>query len=302
MKSTISAIIIAYNEEKNISDCLASVSFADEIVVIDNESTDGTSICAKKFTKHVFVAKRVGYVEPIRNFALTKATGDWILFLDADEQIPETLAKKLRQIVDEDFYDAVQIPRKNIIFNKWIEHAGWWPDNLLRFFKKDMISWPEEIHVQPTLPERTVTLEPISENAILHQNYQTISHYLQKLDTYTTVQAKERIAAKVNFRIHDLLTNPVKEYISRFFAREGYKDGLHGFVLSLLQGFSELIVMLKIWEIQGFKEYSNILTDVEKERKVAESEMTYWLLSTQIQHNKNPFKKILLKGKRKLSS
>ncbi len=132
----ISVVVCTYNDEDKIARCLDSVSFADEIVVVDDGSRDKTIELASKYTKNIFKHKSVGYVEPVRNFAISKATGDWILVVDSDEVIGEKLAKEIREFSKETEFSFVEVPRKNIIFGKWMKASMWWPDYNIRFFKK----------------------------------------------------------------------------------------------------------------------------------------------------------------------
>src|SRR6266498_5902614 len=132
----ISVVVTVFNGEKTLNACLESVKWADEIIVVDDGSTDGTISIAKKHTDKIYHHKSQGFVEPARNFAISKTTGDWILVLDADEQVPQSLAEKLQELAGQSETECVNLPRKNIIFNKWIQHTGWWPDYNIRFFKK----------------------------------------------------------------------------------------------------------------------------------------------------------------------
>ena len=142
----ISVVINTLNEEKNLPRALASVKkFADEIVVVDMKSDDKTVEIAKKAGAKVYEYKRVGYVEPARNFAIGKATGKWILIIDADERLPGSLVKKLKEIVKNPSANYYRLPRKNLIFGKWVKHSRWWPDYNIRFFQKEFVSWSEII-------------------------------------------------------------------------------------------------------------------------------------------------------------
>jgi len=251
----ISVVINTYNEEKNISRCLESVKgFADEIIVVDMHSADKTVEIAKKYGAQVFEHEYTRYVEPARNFALRQAQGDWIFLIDADEELPKYLAAKLTEVVDKNKVDYFEIPRKNIIFGKWIEHSRWWPDYLIRFFRKGKVKFSNEIHVPPTAEGEGIKLEPKEEFAIVHHHLQTISQYLERLNRYTDIQAEEVNKKGYQFKIEDLIIKPSNEFFSRFFAGEGYKDSTHGLILSVLQGFSEYVVYLKIWEKQGFRD------------------------------------------------
>jgi len=251
----ISVVINTYNEEKNISRCLESVKgFADEIVVVDMHSTDRTVEIAKKYGAQVFEREYTRYVEPARNFALSRATGDWILLIDADEELSGTLRKKLEEIIENNVFDYIEIPRKNIIFGKWIEYSRWWPDYLVRFFKKGKISFSEKIHEPPKTQGVSLRLEASEENSLIHYNIQSVSQYLERINRYSDIQAEELIKAGYKFNWRDLILRPNNEFLSRYFSGGGYKDGLHGLVLGLLQAFSELTVYLKVWERQGFEQ------------------------------------------------
>jgi len=270
----ISVVINTWNEEKNIRRCLDSVKWADEIVLVDMYSTDKTVEIAKKFGAKVFSHKYTFYVEPARNFALGKSSGDWILILDADEEIPIGLADKLKKIAQGGKIDFLRIPRKNIIFGKWIKHSRWWPDYNIRFFKKGKVRWSSRIHSAPETFGKGFDLPAKEENAIIHYHYQSISQYLERLNRYTEIQAKELLDSGYQFAWQDLIKKPTGEFLSRFFAGEGYKDGLHGLVLALLQGFSELVKYLKVWERQGFKDQD--LKELDREIGKGMRELRYW--------------------------
>ncbi len=291
----ISTVINTYNEEKNIDRCLESVKkFSDEIVVVDMYSSDKTAEIAKKHGAKIFFHEHTKYVEPARNFALSKATGDWLFLIDADEELSDSLASELKKISQKDKVDFVQIPRKNIIFGKWIEHSRWWPDLLVRFFRKGKVKFSNKIHVPPTTQGEGLILAAKEENAIIHHNFQTISQFIERLNRYSDIQAEEKILQGEKFDQISLITKPSNEFFSRFFAGEGYKDGIHGLVLALLQSFSELVVVLKVWEKQGFEQVS--IKGYTKVLKKAIADFYYW----QSQVSSNFFKKIYFKIKSKL--
>ncbi len=299
---SISVVINTWNEEKNIKRCLDSVKWADEIVVVDMESTDKTVAISKKYGAKIFSHRYTRYVEPARNFAISKATSKWVLILDADEVIPDSLAKTLKKLAKSpkgaSFF---RLPRKNIIFGKWVKHSRWWPDPIVRFFKKGAVSWSDKIHRVPLTRGEGRDLEAKETNAIIHYHYESISQYLERLNRYTDIQLQELIEAKYKFQWADLIKKPTGEFLSRFFAGEGYKDGLHGLVLALLQAFSEFILYLKFWEKQGFKAQELPLQDFVAEMQQLGKEIVYWWTTTTMKELKNPLKKLQLKFKRKLS-
>lgn len=274
MKSTISVVINTLNEQDNIVDAIESVKhISEDIVVVDMQSEDSTKDLAKKAGARVFDHERTGYVEPARNFAIEKAKNDWVLVLDADERIGKNLGKKLQKITQEDFH-YVAVPRKNIIFGKWIKNSLWWPDYNIRFFKKGYVSWDEHIHSVPMTTGKGIDLPAKGRYAIKHLHYTTISQYIQRLDRYTSIQAKER---KDEFDWKNTIRRPASEFLSRYFAGKGYKDGYHGLVLAGLQAVSEYIVELKIWELNKHEEKnlksSHVVSAIREETR----NLNYWL-------------------------
>lgn len=296
----ISAILVVKNEEKNIKRALSSVKgLVDEIVVVDEESIDRTVEIAKEFTDKIYTHKSSGFVEPSRNFSINKATGDWMLILDADEEVGKELLKKLKNIAEKGEADYVLIPRKNLTFNAWIKNTGWWPDYQIRFFRKGKISWQERIHSKPEVSGKEVRLEPDEENALIHHNYDTVSQFLSKLDLYTSIEVSQ--VEDKTFDLSNLIKNPTNEFISRYFSHKGYRDGIHGFILSILMAFYIFIVEIKLWEKSGFidKNPEEVLGIVKKETKNSRKLLRYWLITTSITESKNPLQKIFLKVIRK---
>jgi (heptosyl)LPS beta-1,4-glucosyltransferase len=274
----ISVVINTRNEEQNLPRALKSVEkLADEIIVVDMESTDKTVSIAKKAGAKVFTHKHTGIVEPARDFAIKKATGDWILILDADEEVSFSLVKKLKDITkDESSADYYRLPRKNIIFGKWIQNSRWWPDYIIRFFKNGKVSWSEIIHSVPTTEGRGIDLEMKEELAIVHHNYDSVEQYILRMNTYTTKQADLLQESGYKFNWVDLWTKPMNEFFSRYFFGSGYKDGVHGLALSLLQMLSDVVVYLKVWQHQKFKEQEIKLQDIVSVMKDSEKDLHYW--------------------------
>lgn len=303
-KVKISAVVCTYNSEEFLEKALASLSFADEIVVVDDGSSDSTLDIARKFTNNIFKHKSVGYVEPARNFAISKATGEWVLLIDADEEISDKLAHRLLTLAkDNSSADAYELPRKNIIFGKWIQYTGWWPDYQIRFFRKNKIKWSDVIHSVPEVFGEKRSLAPREEESILHNNYQNISQYISRMDRYTTIEAQELINQKYALSWSDILTKPHNEFNSRFFALRGYKDGLHGLVLSILQAFSVFVLYLKIWEKSGFPQVDSrdLAKNGKKIWRKSLKDLKHWIFETMINENDNPLKKSFYRLKRKIS-
>jgi hypothetical protein len=156
-----------------------------------------------------------------------------------------------------------------------MEHARWWPDYNIRFFKKNAVTWDDEIHSIPVTVGDGINIEEKESVAIIHHNYQTIEQYIDRLNRYTTVQAKYLIQTK-SVSAPDFIKRPASEFLTRYFAGHGYKDGMHGLALSLLQSFSELIVVAKAWQSNGFSENKNTLNEVTGVLKETQKEVNYW--------------------------
>lgn len=280
----LSVVINTLNEAANLPRALASIAnFASEVVVVDMKSDDETRQIAEKFGAKVFEHERTNYVEPARNFAISKATGDWILILDADEELPVTLLTKIKSITESDSAgDYYRLPRKNIIFGKWIKHSRWWPDFNIRLFKKGAVSWNEIIHSVPITQGRGVDLAADEKLAIIHHHYESISQYIQRLDRYTTIQANQRNKEGYLFTWRDLITKSSGEFFGRYFEGEGFRDGLHGLVLAALQSFSEFVVLLKAWEIEKFEQKSVTLIETSAALNQLKSDFNYWQADTQL--------------------
>lgn len=271
-------VVNTKNEEKNLPRALRSVKkIADEIIVVDMHSEDRTRQIARQFGAKVYLYPPTGYVEPARNYAISKATKDWVLLLDADEEIPSALAQKLTAITKSNATaDYYRLPRQNIIFGKWIKHSRWWPDYNIRFFRKGTVVWSEIIHAVPETKGTGIDLKPTLSNAIVHHHYDSVEQYLERMNRYTTEHAKIFVKNGYRFRWEDLIQKPVAEFLSRYFAGQGYKDGLHGLALSMLQAFSELCLYLKVWQMTKFSAEEIHLQKAINLMKRAEKDLHYW--------------------------
>ena len=300
--SKLSVVVSAYNEEKKIEDCLKSASFADEIIFIDNSSSDSTLKIAKKYTSEFFVKENNPMLNVNKNFGFSKAKNEWILSLDADERVTPELAKEIQSSIINHKSSVVGywIPRKNIIFGKWIEHTGWYPDYQLRLFKKGKGKFEEKhVHEMIKLEGESGKLK----SPIIHYNYENVSQFLQKTLLYTENEADQIVEKGYKFIWQDSIRFPIKEFISRFFAREGYRNGLHGLVLSLLMAFYHLIIFVNIWEKLKFKQIEDekFLSKVREEFVKEDKEIFFWFFKISIDKARNPLKKLILRIKSKIS-
>jgi glycosyltransferase involved in cell wall biosynthesis len=295
---SISAVLVIKNEEKNLALALKSLNFVDEIVVFDMQSSDQSKAIARKFTDQVFsTPKDFGYADPARNLALSKASGDWILVLDADEEIPQSLAQKIQDLLKTKDTDVYFLPRKNLIFQKALKHSGWWPDYQARLFKKGMVQWQVGVHRQPDIKGRAEYLTAKEDWAIIHHNYNDVEDFVRRSQKYTSLQAQERKAHKT-IDTQDLLEAFNAEFLRRFFQKKAHQDGMHGLALSLLQSNYELLIKLKQWQAQGFPEEQLNSQELIKMLKAQRADFNYWLSDLEI-NEAGFWRKIYLKLKRK---
>ena len=249
MNNKISAVINTYNEENNIKECIQSLSWADEIIVVDMYSTDKTASIARKQGAKVYMHNKTDYVEPARNFALNKATNDWVFVLDADERVPQTLAKKIKSLINDTSATHVLIPRKNIILGKWIMHCAEWPNHQTRLFRKSHTNWSQLIHTQPDVSGTSYRLLANEELAILHYYYSSIDEFLSNIDTYSTQHAhrlQKEGATKTS--IINLISSPLYIFLHRYIRTKGFLDGEIGFLHSVLMTFYYFLVYAKLWQ------------------------------------------------------
>lgn len=244
----LSVIVITLNEEKNIKRCLDSIkNLVDEIVVVDSGSTDKTVEIAKKFGAKVYERKFDNYANQ-KNFATEKSTGEWILSLDADEEISPELRREIMAQLTKNEYVAFSIPRKNIILGKYIRYSRWQPelDRHIWLWKKGVGKWFGEVHEELRVNGKVGELR----GAKIHHQHETIKEFLEMMNNYSQIEAQERMKEGTRFSYFGLFFDPVYNFLVRYFYRLGFLDGWRGFVLSYLMAIYHLELWLKIWEKQ----------------------------------------------------
>ena len=229
----ISVIVITLNEENNITDCLKSVEWADEIIVIDSKSTDRTVELASKFTKKIYLTENLPFARK-KNIAIEKATYDWVLSIDADERVTLELKGKILGIVNsaDNKYDAYYLNRKSFFINKFIKHCGWYPDYVLRLFKKSSGAKFSEnlVHEKLLVIGKIGKLDP----DLLHYTNRNFEHYLEKLNIYTTYSSNELFSNGKKSGLIDMFFRPAFTFFKMYFLKLGFLDGYTGLVLCAL--------------------------------------------------------------------
>ncbi|WP_414468700.1 glycosyltransferase family 2 protein [Methanobacterium sp. ACI-7] len=248
-KIGISVIINTLNEEKYIKNCLESVKWADEILLVDMYSEDKTVEIAKRYTDRILYYERIGYVEPARKFAFENTLNEWVLIVDADELVPKKLKERLIQIVEDDLGDIINIPHNNYFFGKQMNGAGWGPlqDKHHRFYKKTFVNLGNEIHSPLQIKDnaRIYDIED-PEEGFIHFNYIDFEHFVEKMNNYTTIEAKNLYEDGKDINFKPLVKQLFNEFRLRYFNAGGRKDGFRGFSLSLIMVIYRLLTYSKL--------------------------------------------------------
>jgi glycosyltransferase involved in cell wall biosynthesis len=248
MAPKLSVAIITFNEAANIRRTLESVKWADEIVVLDSGSTDGTVGICREYTDKVTHQEWLGFARQ-KNLAIERATGQWVLCLDADEPVEPMLADEIRGVVSSSAArDGYFIPRKTFFLGKFIRYGGWYPDYNLRLFKKDKGRFEER-----AVHEAVKVQGPVgrTKNAILHYAYPDLASYLSTINKYSslavTVMAERGIS---RFRMSwiNILLRPLFTFLLKYVFRLGFLDGKHGLVLNLFHSWYVFAKYAKAWE------------------------------------------------------
>ncbi len=240
MENRISVLVNTFNEEKNIQNCLESVKWVDEIILVDMYSDDKTVDIAKRYTDKIYFFEKCGYADPARNFALEKASGEWILVIDADELVPLALKNRLLEIAKNDSADVVLIPRSNYIFSHLFKFGGSGPlqDTQLRFFKKGYLAFSPAIHQIYNLNQNARVLKINKANeGFIHFAYASVEHWVNKMDRYSTIEANNVFNGikKTDMTLKGLFIKSFKSFVKKFFIQKGYRDGEFGFLWVLLE-------------------------------------------------------------------
>jgi glycosyltransferase involved in cell wall biosynthesis len=249
----LSVVIITRNEELNLARCLKSVSFADEVVIADSHSTDRTVEIAHQFGASIFEIDWPGF-GPAKQAALDRATGDWVLSIDADEEVSSSLAEEIRAVVSDGAGRAgYLIPRRANFLGRWIKHCGWYPDPLLRLFQRTSGRFDQAV-----VHERVIVDGPVGrlKSELLHYSYPDLETYFEKSNRYTTVGAAELARAGVQASASDIVIRPVIAFIKHYISKLGFLDGLEGFLVSV---FSAQAVMVKYAKLRRLNRRADAL-------------------------------------------
>ncbi|MGB0909413.1 MAG: glycosyltransferase family 2 protein [Nitrospirales bacterium] len=242
----VSAVVIAFNDEANIRPCLESLSWADEIIVVDSFSTDRTTMICQEFTDKIYQHEFQGFGR-LRNEAMAHASYDWIFSLDTDERATSKVCDEIRRRLREGpGAKAYFVPRFNNFLGRWIKHCGWYPDyRQPQFYHKAHMLYRDDL-----VHESFEVNGPIGyfSSHVLQYPFQDIDHYFRKMDRYSSLMAEQMQKHGRRFRTHQLLSHPLFTFFKMYVMRRGFLDGYPGLILSGLYAYYTFVKYAKLWE------------------------------------------------------
>lgn len=244
----ITATVITLNEEHNIAAALESLSWADEIIVVDSQSTDRTVEIARGFTDRIFVRSWPGYSAQ-KNFAAEQASNDWIFSLDADERVSRELANEIARLKDSAEPEAAgfEMYRLTFYLGRWIKHSGWWPDYKLRLYDRTRARWRGD-YVHETL-EVDGKIERLT-GGILHYTVRDAAEHHLRMDRYTTLAAEQAYSQGMRASLVSLLVSPAVVFLRSYLLKLGFLDGVPGLAIARFAAHYEFLKNLKLWEMR----------------------------------------------------
>ncbi len=247
----LSVLIVTQNQAHQIGECLQSVAWADEIVVVDAFSTDGTAEIARRSGARVVQHRWQGFAKQ-RKIALAQATGDWCLAVDSDERVTPELREEIEGILRKGGggYAGFYVARKSFFLNRWIRHAGWYPGYQLRLFRRELATVTERNVHEGFVVNGSVGF---LQNPMLHFTQPTLGVAYDRVNVYTSLEARDRLGRK-RVCARDFVLHPVSAFLRKYVSQKGFLDGLHGFVLSAISALYNMLLYMKIWELQHRRE------------------------------------------------
>ncbi|MGH9835258.1 MAG: glycosyltransferase family 2 protein [Blastocatellia bacterium] len=243
----ISASIIVRNEEANIAEVCQTVAWADEIVIVDSDSTDCTVEIARRYTDKVFNREFRGYKDK-HEFADAQTTGDWIFWIDADERVTPELCEAIEQLKQRDpatLPDGFRIARSTQYLGRWIKHSGWYPDYQMRLYRKSASYWDG---VSPHETARVAGRVETLPGEFLHYTKRNLSEHHRVLDEYTTLAAEFHAKKNRRVRAIDLFVLPIAAFIRTYVFKQGFRDGVPGLIIAMFTAYSVFLKFAKVWE------------------------------------------------------
>ena len=254
----LSVTVIAKNEAADIGAALASVAWADELIVVDSGSTDDTTAIARQHTAHVVVREWPGYAAQ-KNHAASLATHHWILSLDADERVTPELAREIQALLATDPpLPGYRVPRVTWHLGRWIRTTDWYPDDQLRLYDRRAAEWTgtyvhESVSVRGSAGRRASRTVGRLRGELQHFAYRDVSDHLETIDRYTTYAARQMHEDGRRARLVRIAVHPALAFLRNYLARGGIRDGAPGLIISALNAYYVFLKFAKLWELQHVK-------------------------------------------------
>lgn len=247
MKISLSVVVLTHNDETRIVDCLECLGFADELIVVDDNSTDRTVELAKQFTSKIFTRALNGNFSNQRNFALNNVHSQWVLFVDSDELLSKNLKEEIVEAINSREYAGFNIKRFDYIWGRKVTHGELSRIKLLRLAKRNEGKWHGKIH------ETWKVVGAIGElnNPILHVPHQNIKEFLTDIDSYSSVRAMELQENNQKTSFLGIVSYPLAKFIQNYLIRQGYKDGIPGILYAIMMSFHSFLVRAKLYQLQN---------------------------------------------------
>jgi glycosyltransferase involved in cell wall biosynthesis len=247
-KAAVSAIVVCYNEEDRIEDCLESLRWCDEIVVVDSFSTDRTPEICRRYTERFIQRAWTGYRDQ-KAYAHSQATKDWVLLVDSDERVTAELQQEIISAVtrQDDFYAGFALPRLVYYLGRWWRRGGWYPDYDVRLFRRDRATWGgTEPHEKIIVEGRVRRLE----NPLHHFSYRNIEDHIQRINRFTSISSRELKRQGGRWRLSDALLRPAVRFLRSYFVKRGFMEGFAGFYVALSAAVYVFLKYAKLWELE----------------------------------------------------
>ena len=245
-KLPLSVVVITKNEEANIEKCFESVyGWADELVIVDDESKDRTVELAKKYTDRI-LHRKMDNEGKHRNWAYAQAKNEWVLSLDADEYVSDELRDELLQVLPGTKFHAFDIPLRNFIGSYWVKFSGWYPASKLRLFQKSRFKY-EEVGVHPKVFLQGDTGHLTKD--IVHKGYPDFEHFLGSLNRQTTLEAQKWIETNRKMSAGKATWRTIDRFFRSFIGKKGYKDGFIGFMIAIFASLYQIMSYAKYWQM-----------------------------------------------------
>ncbi|WP_438426617.1 glycosyltransferase family 2 protein [Aquimarina macrocephali] len=245
-REKVTAIIPCYNEEHNIKDVLESVSFADEIMVVDSYSTDKTVEIAREYTDFI-IQRKFDYPSFQKNWAIPQATHQWILLVDADERVTPELKNEVLEVLKnpgKDNFVAYWIKRMNHFMGERIHYSGWRNDKVIRLFHRDKCKYDDRhVHEEIVTPGKIGILK----NKFYHNTYTTFDAYINKLNRYASWQAEDYDKKTKRLTPYHFVIKPLWAFFKHYIIQSGFRDGVPGLVIGYVQGYAVFMRYVKLW-------------------------------------------------------